>query len=77
MPKLTIAQASIRLGCSRQRVHALAAKGKLGRVFETGTIKLLSGAGVERYATAPKSKGGRPRKTGNKMPNVPSLTRKT
>jgi excisionase family DNA binding protein len=77
MPKLTVSQAATRLGVTRQRVHALAASGKLGRVFDTGTIKLLSGAGVERYATGPKSKGGRPRKAGNKVPNVPAVTRKT
>ena len=60
---LTSAQVAARLGISRQRIAQLVALGRLRPAMQLPAgDRLFDPREVERFAAAPKSRGGRPRK---------------
>lgn len=65
MPTLTTTEAAQRLGITPRAVTLLLRRGKIAgerRQEARGPVWYADEADVTRYAAAPKSKGGRPRK---------------
>lgn len=61
MQALTVREAADALGCTTQRVYALIKGGRLESA--DGPCRMVTAESVEAYMSAPKGKGGRPRKS--------------
>ncbi len=60
--RITVAEAAALLGLSRQGVAYALQRGHLTGARVSPKLWLVDRASVERYRTAPRDKGGRPRK---------------